>query len=70
MGLYEGRGNLDKSLKDLMLRWQATRQDWSDEVAEEFEKKYLDPLDVALRNAVSAMEQMAQVLSRVDRDCR
>ncbi len=70
MGLYEGRGNLNKGLKDLMLKWDATKTDWTDEVAEDFEKTYLDPLEQALRQAVSAMDQMAQVLSRVDRDCK
>ncbi len=70
MGLYEGRGNLNKSMKDLLIKWDATKQDWSDEVAENFEKDYLAPLEQAVRQAVSTMDQMAQVLSRVDRDCK
>jgi hypothetical protein len=70
MGLYEGRGNLNKSLKDLMLKWDATKLDWSDEVAEQFEATYLQPLDQALKQAVSAMDHMAQIMSRVDRDCK
>lgn len=70
MGLYEGRGNLNKGLKDLMLRWDSTRSDWSDEVSEQFEKTYLEPLELSLRQAVSAMDQMAQVLSRVDKECK
>ena len=70
MGLHEGRGNLNKGLKDLLLRWQATRGEWDDSVAEEFEKIYLEPLQQALRSASSAMDQMAQVLSKVDRDCK
>lgn len=70
MGLYEGRGNLNKSFKDLELKWLATRQDWSDAVSEEFEKTYIEPIEQALRSAISAMDQMAQVLSRVDRDCK
>ena len=70
MGLYEGRGNLNKGLKDLMMRWQSTKQDWHDIVASEFEKKYLEPLEMALRTAVSSMDQMAQTLSKIDRDCK
>jgi hypothetical protein len=70
MGLYEGRGNLNKGFKDLTLRWQATRQDWDDSVSEEFEKTYIEPIEMALRTAISAMDQVAQVLSRVDRDCK
>jgi hypothetical protein len=70
MGLYEGRGNLNKGFKDLSLRWQATKQDWDDSVSEEFEKTYIEPVEMALRTAISAMDQVAQVLSRVDRDCK
>ena len=70
MGLYEGRGNLNKGLKDLLIKWQQTREDWDDAVADEFEKIYLEPLQQALRSASSAMDQMAQVMSNVDRDCK
>ncbi len=70
MGLYEGRGNLNKGLKDLMIKWHQTREDWNDGVAEEFEKKYLEQLEMALRTAISAMDHMAQVLSKADRDVR
>jgi hypothetical protein len=70
MGLYEGRGNLTKGHKDLMLRWQSARSNWNDVVAEQFEETYLQPLETSLRAAVSAMDHMAQVLSRVDRDCK
>ncbi|HEX8342994.1 MAG TPA: hypothetical protein VF624_18980 [Tepidisphaeraceae bacterium] len=70
MGLYEGRGNLTKGMKDLMLRWQSTRSNWNDVVAKQFEETYLEPLETSLRAAVSAMDQMAQTLSRVDRDCK
>jgi hypothetical protein len=70
MGLYEGRGNLNKSLKDLLMKWDQTKLDWSDEVAEEFEKNYLEPLEMTLQQAVAAMDHMAQVLAKVDRDCK
>ena len=69
MGLYEGRGNLAKGFKDLHLRWLSTRSDWDDAVAEQFEKTYLEPLEMALRQAISAMDQTAASLSRVKSDC-
>ena len=69
MGLYEGRGNLAKGFKDLNLRWLTARGDWDDAVADAFEKTYLEPLETALRQAVSSMDQTAAVLSRVRSDC-
>lgn len=70
MGLYEGRGNLSKGLKDLMLRWTTLRGDWDDQVADHFEKTYLEPLAQYLKTGVAGMDHMAQILAKVDRDCK
>lgn len=70
MGVYEGRGQLAKSVRQLMLRWTETRTDWNDSAAENFEKKYLEPLEIDLRTAVSAMDHMATLLNQVRRDCQ
>lgn len=70
MGLYEGRGNLNKGFKDLMLRWQTARGDWSDDVARQFEENHLKPVEEALKLAIAAMDHMSQVVSKIDRDCK
>ena len=69
MGMYEGRGTLAKGFKDLNLRWQTARGEWDDSVAESFEKTYMEPLEMALRQAIAAMDQAAASLSRVRSDC-
>lgn len=69
MGVYEGRGQLSKSLKELMNLWLETRAAWKDANADRFEKKHLLPLEMDLRNAVSAMDVMSQLLSAIKRDC-
>ncbi len=70
MGVYEGRGGLTKATRELMLRWQETRSSWSDAVAEQFEKKYLESLEKDVKSAVGAMDQMAALLSRIRNDCQ
>ena len=69
MGLYEGQGQLSKGLKDLLLRWQAARQDWRDAVAESFEKDVLQALERDVHAAAAAMDQMAGVVRSAKRDC-
>lgn len=69
MGMYEGRGTLAKGFKDLNLCWQTARGEWDDGVAESFEKTYMEPLEMALRQAIAAMDQAAASLSRVRSDC-
>ena len=70
MGVYEGRGQLGKGLKQLMLRWSETRMSWDDAAALAFEKKFLEPLEIDLRSAVGAMDHMATLLSQIRRDCQ
>lgn len=69
MGLFEGRGLLAKALKELMLRWQEAKSGWDDSVADEMESEFIVPLEMDLRSAVGAMDQMAGVLAQVRRDC-
>jgi len=69
MGVFEGRGTLSKALKQLLLRWQEARTSWNDAASVHFEKKFLDPLEADLRQAVSAMDHMAAVLAQARRDC-
>ncbi|MGH7213576.1 MAG: hypothetical protein ACREIT_02250 [Tepidisphaeraceae bacterium] len=69
MGVHEGRGQLSKAMKELMLHWAETKSSWSDPRGEEFEKKYLEPLEQSLRGAAGAMDQMATLLATIRRDC-
>jgi hypothetical protein len=70
MGVYESRGQLAKLMKELDDKWAQTKMDWDDVVSENFEKKFLDPLEADLRNATGAMDHMAQLLSQIRRDCQ
>lgn len=69
MGVYEGRGQLSKALKQLMLRWAEARGSWDDAASDYFEKRYLEPLDSDMKAATNAMDHMAGLLSQVRRDC-
>jgi hypothetical protein len=69
MGVYEGRGTLNKAMKQLEMRWQEVRLSWTDSRSEEFEQKILIPLQHDLRNAVAAMDHMAVVTSRIRQEC-
>ena len=70
MGVYEGRGQLSKALKNLMLRWMETKSDWDDAASQHFEERFIVPLEMDLKNAVGAMDHMAAVLASVRRDCQ
>jgi hypothetical protein len=69
MGVYEGRGQLGKASKELINAWLDCKAAWKDANADRFEKKHLVPLEMDLRNAVAAMDVMAQLLAAIRRDC-
>ncbi len=70
MGVFEARGQLGKSFKELQQRWGEVRLAWGDAVADQFEKKYLNPVEMDLRSAVGAMEQLSILLQQLRRDCQ
>ena len=69
MGVHEGSGQLAKSLKTLLQKWQEARMGWDDARAKEFEEQYIRPLERDLRTATTAMDQASQALNTVRRDC-
>lgn len=69
MGVYEGRGTLGKALKQLEAKWIETLSNWDDVRAKEFEQRFLAPLQLDLRNAVGAMDQMAVLLTKIHSEC-
>jgi hypothetical protein len=69
MGVYEGRGNLGKSMKDLINRWQDAKLAWDDPVSHAIETEFLQPMEIELRATLGAMDQMAGILSQLRKDC-
>jgi hypothetical protein len=69
MGMHEGRAQLNKSVKELMMHWNETKTQWNDATARSFESKYLTPLEQDAKAAVGAMDTMAQILQKIKGDC-
>jgi hypothetical protein len=69
MGLQESRGKLGSSMRDLMNLWSNTKLTWNDVNSARLEENVLRPLELDLRNAAGAMDQMAALLSQLRRDC-
>ena len=55
--------------KDLHAEWADTRQYWSDAKSLEFEKRFLDELNSGVNQAISSIEALERVLSRIRDDC-
>ena len=59
MGVHEGRGMLNKAMKELMSRWNEATASWDDVKSKEFEEKHLTPLTMDLKMAMSETTKAA-----------
>jgi hypothetical protein len=56
-------------MKILNERWDATREQWADANALDFEKSHLVPVQQQVENALRGMEKLSEVLQKVRADC-
>jgi hypothetical protein len=69
MGVDYSRTRLQQTLKELMLRWEKAREDWDDQVSRDFQETYLDQLGPKVKATMDAMDDMAEILRKLKRDC-
>lgn len=69
MSLAVGRSKLVGALKDLMVKWDRTKESWDDLMSRTLEERVLLPLEPKIRAAATAMEKMGEVLARARREC-
>jgi hypothetical protein len=55
--------------KDLLMRWEETKQFWQDEKATEFEQQYLAQLQTAVDRAIPTFEDLDKLVTRVRSEC-
>ncbi len=55
--------------KDLLIQWQQTRESWADVKSLEFERKYLEELKAGVDTAVTIIEQLENLLTKIRKDC-
>lgn len=55
--------------KELLNRWQQTREGWRDAKAREFEERYLFELDSMVRSVTTNIAHLEEVIRKVRSDC-
>jgi len=55
--------------RELWAQWQQTKSCWKDERAKEFEQKYLEELMASVDRAVTSIEQLDKLVTKVRKDC-
>jgi hypothetical protein len=65
----ESRAKLIQAAKKLMTEWQQVKEAWRDENCQQFDKKYMLPLESSIRAAALAMERMETMIDGAQQDC-
>jgi hypothetical protein len=55
--------------RELLNRWQQTRESWMDDKAREFEERYLLELESVVRTATTSIANLEEVIRKVRSDC-
>ena len=60
---------LEALTKELRIQWRQTREYWSDAKSAEFEHKYLEELFSSVDRAVSVIDQLDKLITKIKKDC-
>lgn len=69
MSMTANKSRLSGLTKELVLRWQDTREAWQDAKSLEFERQYVAELIADVDSAVAVIEQLDKVLAKLRSDC-
>ena len=67
--LWGGSAQLADSFDALRTAWAETATRWDDSTSRRFYKERLEPLEPITRRALAAIERLAEVLAKAERDC-
>ena len=63
-----GTKRLQKATKALKEQWLLTKEHWKDQTAEKFEEEFLQPLGERVRMALTAVDNLTEVLEQAEKD--
>ena len=55
--------------KELAQQWQQTKERWRDAKSQEFERQYIQELLSSVEKAVTVMEQLDKLVTKIRNDC-
>lgn len=64
-----GAGRLQDATKQILLRWDDTKEVWDDKRRADFEKTYLEPLEPQVRQTLDKLRRLSQVFNQAYQEC-
>ena len=68
--LASGLGQINRAAAQLKEQWGEAKSNWNDEASRTFQEDFLQPLLPELQLTVTAIQRLADVLTKAEKDCR
>jgi hypothetical protein len=69
MSMTSNKSRLAGLTKEILLKWQETRESWQDAKSMEFERQYIAELEADVDSAAAVIEQLDKILAKLKSDC-
>jgi hypothetical protein len=69
MSMTANKSRLSGLTKEILLKWQETRESWQDAKSVEFERQYIAELAADVDSAAAVIEQLDKMLAKLKSDC-
>ena len=63
-------GRLHHALKHIREQWDICQEKWDDQVARDFERLHLMPLEQLTKGAITGMEKLSEALGKIKAQCK
>lgn len=69
MSLLSINSRLNALTRELNNQWQSTKTQWKDAKSREFEQHYMEELVSSVDRAVTVIEKLDKLLTKIRKDC-
>ncbi len=69
MSMSVSKTRLAAITRELSNQWQLTRDSWQDTKSEDFERQYIELLTSNVEKAVTVMEELDKLMTKIRNDC-
>ena len=69
MSVSASKARLTGLTKDLLARWEHTKDFWRDAKSQEFEHRYIEELLASVDRTVTVIEQLDKLVTKIRKDC-
>jgi hypothetical protein len=69
MSISVGHTQLQDATKELLIRWERAKQEWTDQKSRELEEDFVAPLKPKVRATLASLSRVGSIVAQARREC-